>query len=427
MRRFIVASLCLALVAGAAGAADLKVPSTTYPTIQDAATAAQPGDRILVAKGYYNENVTLNQSDVQILGKKAVWDGTVATVQGTALTATGDNIVVSGFLFSTGSTQVSITGNGALVTKCSFHSPTSNGASITGNGAVFTKNSSFGANSDTVRITGDDAQVTKNRMTNQDGSAIEVVGADALVEKNSVLNGEDDQGIQVTGNGARVLKNKTVGTEGIADVDGDDCVVEGNFGAYMSDDGLNITGDNVTIRKNKVLFNADDSDGIVVTSATGTGGGVIEDNVVVDIIEDGFELSVSNVTIRRNSATRCGSEGDDGFTITGATNTIEDNKASDIDDDGFKITGDGNTLSRNTATRCMRDGFDVVSGDGNTIDACSATLCEAEGLDNSGTNTVVTNSKFTKCRIDVANDGTFTTFTGNTFSSGGDATAPEID
>ena len=119
------AGLALILLAKPALAADHKVPSQ-FPTIGAAVAAALPGDRIMVGPGIYQENVVSTVSNLQFIGKSAVWDGTLTNGNAAAcLTSTGDVVSVQGFTFRAGpgsAPLVSLTGNGCKVSKCSAQS-----------------------------------------------------------------------------------------------------------------------------------------------------------------------------------------------------------------------------------------------------------------------------------------------------------------
>jgi len=410
--------------AGAAAAADLKVPSDDYPTIQAAATAAQPGDRILVAKGIYQENVTLNVSNVQVIGKKAMWDGAISSAEGICLSATGDDILVQGFIFHNGSDHVFIIGARARVQKCVFRGAGSNGVEVDGDQAIVTSCQFYWGSSEGVDIDGNDALVEKCRWVNMDSGGVQVFGDGALIQKNTITTVEDDEGIYVSGNTARVLKNKIYNAEGGVEISGNECVVEGNLGYYLGGELVYVEGDDVTIRGNRGAFFSDDEDGIYVEGT----GGMIEGNVLTDVVQDGFDLSVFDMEILGNSVQRAGSESDDGFRINGSNNLVEGNRALDVDDDGFYVNGSNNTLRGNLAQNCGGDGFDVAGGTDNVLEDCTAMSCLNEGLDNSGTATDVIGGSYLGNRIDVANDGSFDVFDNNvSFSTGGTGTAPELD
>jgi hypothetical protein len=422
MRAFI-AGIAVLVAAGAAAATDRKVPSTDYPTLDDAAAAAVSGDRILVAKGYYQATVTVNGDDIQIVGKGATWDAAEAAVAGVGLIVNGNNAVITGFTFINGNDQVRIVGNGARITKCVFLSSTENGIDILGNDSLVSGCRFIGSGTEAVLIGGDLATVEKCKFNNMDAGAVDIAGNDCLVQKNWIQTVEDDDGIYISGVGARVLKNKLFNIDGGLYVSGVNSIVEGNVVAYCGDTAIDVNGNNATIRKNRVSFISDDSSGFDVTST----GGLIEGNTATDIASSGFYLSVANATILKNSAQRAGSESEDGFVIIGSGNTVEANKAKDIDDCGFFISGSNNYCTKNTAQNCGGDGFNITTGSDNVLDNCSAKGSVHEGLDNSGTNTDVIGGTYTGNRIDIADDGSFDLFENVKYVTGGQGFPPQLD
>lgn len=66
-------------------AADLAVPSASYPTVQSAVNAAVDGDRVLVAAGIYNERVDVQQKAIEIVGAGAALTRFVAQTPGSEI------------------------------------------------------------------------------------------------------------------------------------------------------------------------------------------------------------------------------------------------------------------------------------------------------------------------------------------------------
>jgi len=432
--RFLAAGLAVLLTAAGAAAADRKVPSANYATIQDAADAAGSGDRILIGKGVYFENVTLTQTNVQVIGKGAILDGNITGTAGACLTITGDDCKVSGITFRNGTRLLDMVGNDVSVSKCKFLRPYSylDALRISGNGAVVTSCTFFGALENAITITGDNATVTKNKVTNSGENGIIVTGTSATVTKNTVFNVEDGEGIKVVGFQATVTGNKASYTDGSCiKVDSDNCVVSGNTATAGGSDNIEVNGNNVTVTSNKVAFSVDDADGLYVSSRDATGTGLVEGNTVTQCVEYGIYLSgLNHVTVRNNKVVGCGTENEANFYISGNFNTIEDNLSQDAEDDGFYLNGNSNVLTGNKAVNCQTDGFDI-NGPANSLDGCSATGCGGEGLDNGGTLTSVSNCTFLKNRIDFAadlvNGATFGLGGNNKFDTGNTGTQSQVD
>jgi len=431
--RSVVVALALVALAGPAFAADRKVPSAAHPTIGSAVAAAQPGDRIVVGPGVYAENVVTATADLQFVGKKAFWDGTLANgTAGVCLVATGGKTVVEGFTFRSGQTgvaQVQLTGDDCRVAKCTARGPSTRFLTINGNRAVLDSCTLFAVNSSAVVITGDDALVQKIKARQCDDDVIDVEGNRATVTKCAFVLVEDSACIDVNGTDAKVMLNQFVDCDGAITVSGDNALVEKN---KMSHGGnVDVTGDHLTVRKNTISSAGNDQTGISVDSRTAVGGGVIEDNRVTDTAQSGFDVSCDNVTIRRNRVSGCGTESNESaFEVSGNGNTFEDDVVVNGGTHGIEVSGANNTFTRCSSTDNAADGFHVT-GAGTTLTDCKASLNSGEGLDNGAAGFSATGCTFKDNRIDVANDGTVTnaaTFaTDNKFKTGGTTTLQQVD
>ena len=426
MKSIFIAALVVALPV-TAGAATLRVPQD-HATIQAAVDAASDGDTIVVQRGVYFENVISNgKHRLRFVGKKAIWDGAPDGSKDQCLNATGDGITVQGFRLRNGS--VRIVGDDATVTRCVIRSADETAVEISGRSATVTKNTLRGCY-EGVEISGDDATVAKNTVTNMDDSGIDVRGDRAEVARNQVRVIEDGEGIYVRGDDAEIVRNKILNTDGSCiEVSGDDAVVERNRCTASEDSALlYVYGDRFRVVANRVSLAVDDSDGMELTAPTG--GGLVERNLISDVVEDALELSGNDVTFRNNRILYSGSEDDEGFAISGHRNVLVGCQAIGCEGDAFDVSGDGNTLERCKAVDALEDGFDI-SGVGNTLVSCTARNCDAEGLDNEGTGTIVRGGAFVGCGIDIACDedagASFATFAPRSFRTGGEHTQPRID
>ncbi len=472
MRRAL-AVLVVPCLAAAAAAADLKVPSDDYPTIQSAASAAMPGDRILVAKGVYAENVVLDVGNVSILGKKAVWDGTVDGVQGDCLTADGAGLVVQGFTFRNANFHLDVSGSGLAVRKCTFLRSSNVAVRVLGDG-LSVSTCVFRGNNQGVNVTGGTARVERCRFLAGEGTAMKVTGDGAVLDRNVASNTDGDYPVEIAGNGAVVSGNViTTSTENGLSLAGASATITGNTFTNMRDYAVSVTGpdmvvssnrmglcgdgaiyaygtgatvtgnrvdwtfdnainvysDGFTVSGNQVRQATNNSYAYVITNLTPGAGGTFEGNLAADTAYHGFYLPFDNGTVSGNTAQRCGSGRDAGFWIAGSGNTVAGNRAIECDGDGFYVTGSGNDLLDCEASGGTDSGF-LVGGDGNRLEGCTARNFGGQGLDNFGTNTDVVGCTFLGNRIDVAarilSGATFGTVTGNTFSTGGLTTETEI-
>ena len=75
---FLLAAFALAVFATTSWAATLRVGKRKpFKTIEAAVAAANNGDKIVVDRGVYRENVSFNTTidRLQIIGRRAIWDG----------------------------------------------------------------------------------------------------------------------------------------------------------------------------------------------------------------------------------------------------------------------------------------------------------------------------------------------------------------
>jgi hypothetical protein len=477
MRIGIAAASILALAA-VASADTITVPGD-QPTIQAGVTAAATGDTVSVAKGVYFENVVVATPGIRIVGKGAVLDGNLLGVDGDCLTVNADGLVVQGILFRNGNDQIVLNANGLQVSKCTFQDAGSSSIAGTGNDVSVTGSRFTGTAGAALDVVGDRLAVSKCQVLRLGAAGIVVTGADARVESCTFVGIDDNQAVDITGDGALVSRNKAslVDQECFL-VNGNNAIVEGNKGdrsdgrlvvvngigavvqrnsaAYCqggvnvngdtaqilsnrfsnigSSDAIAVNGDDFTVTGNAVTTTWDDGDGISANSATVAGGGLVEGNRVSDIAGYGFNLdTIFNATVRTNSATRCGQDNRGGFNVTGDGNTLQLLSAVDVEGPGILVDGNGNTVTSCVVKKALTDGFHVANGgSNNTFDRCSASACGGEGFDNGAVNTAVTNSDFLKNRIDVANDvlggATIPGGLGSVnFKTGGAATQPEVD
>jgi hypothetical protein len=431
---------------------------------------AQDGDTIVVSKGVYTENVTFNASNLRILGKKAVVDGTIGTVRGTCFTINGSGTLVQGFTFRNGLTQVQVNGSGSTVAKCRFDSARGTAINAAGasNSTVVDCTVTWPAGSGIV--IGSGGSVTGCVVRQYGAAGITGIGSDLRVEKCSVSRGTYGKPIDLFSSSAVVLGNRVSGClDGIsvlgADaeiagntvtqiggsvglyVDGDDALISGNSVA-ASPGGISVIGaraqvlgnridgphgenygifarsDDMRILGNQVRNGHSYSVGIEANSQSPAGGGAVEDNLVSDIDFSGIEVDGTSIAIRRNRVFNCGDAYyQAGIRILGTTHTIEDSFVQGSRDTGFWIEGNGHALLRCVAKNNSAYGF-VLIGNTLTVTDCTGTGHPGAGIVNGGTSLLLVGSTFLGNRQDV----TISPYgmssydpnsMGNTFNTGG--------
>lgn len=266
--------------------------------------------------------------------------------------------------------------------------------------------------------------------------AITVQGDDAAIKKCSVL-GAYGGGITVTGDGGEVsgCNLRVIGPNDAIAVFGGAAVVTKNVVAMVSGVGIRVDGSAFEITKNKVA-------GAVSGGLFVSGGplGTVAKNTVMDCENSALTgAGVGSLLVDSNKALRCGDPNGSGVLfLVGDGMTIRKNTCADSFASAFVIKGDGNHLLQNRASDGSRDGFLIQVGSDNVIEKCTALGNRGEGFQNDDLDGGVgpaTGSSLIGCvakgnRLDVAVATPFTTFTGNTFATGGnDATEdlPEIE
>lgn len=123
----------------------------------------------------------------------------------------------------------------------------------------------------------------------------------------------------------------------------------------------------------------------------------------------GFRILSNGNTIRGNRS----NNSEDGFRIQGNANTLSGNTANNSIDEGFRIQGNDNTLSGNTANNSTGRA-DGRRGDGFRIEGNDNTLSGNSGNGNSSQD------------VDVRNNTTGNTCTGNTFGTTNGSCPPDV-
>ena len=330
-----VCSLVL-LLAAAAEAATLKVPSGSYPTIQSAVDAAGAGDVIKIAAGTYAETVSVSVSDLTI---KTQGSGVVIIDAGgsatSVLTIAGcDNVTVKSI------TVQNSTGDGIII------GPFASNVEI-----YKCKVKNVGDDGIAIGLAGP-VHVHKCTVKNTGGDGVSVSAAGLYFEGNTVTD-TGDNGIRVVGDSSTFIDNKIENTndDGFYLGDGSSgctfTLISGNEITNPGLDGIYARpdADYCTIIENKISSAA--SDGVEFVS--GSDGHYVADNVIKKSAFEGIEVDsdgcyVSGNKIKKvdrygiwvdancDNATFFGNNvkksGNDGVTIDGSYNVFILNKVS---------------------------------------------------------------------------------------------------
>jgi parallel beta-helix repeat protein len=392
-------------------------------SIQAAVTAASPGDTIAVRGGTYYENVTIPAGrDGLILrgsGTRSILDAEdpYATIPlvGVGITVFSSGVTIRNFTIRNGLDDgilVDTTASGTVLRQLSITGSNSDCVSSTGPGTQILKSKLRGCGSVGISITAADALVSGVSIDGADSGCLEITGNGAVVEQSRCNVSEDDDCFSITGNDAQVSSNRANACDGDGfNVSGDNWRIEKNRANATGDDGFAltcVTCATAVATKNYAKSTPDDSSGFSITST----GAVIEANRADDITDQGLEVTGNGNTVRRNVVQRVGGdEGEECIVILGNENEVDRNSASVCHGNGFAVTGDDNVLTRNTVSLASESGFQVTSGTGNLLERNTAKNVNyyAFEIEAGATATELVNDRATGTnRADLCDEGTGT-------------------
>ena len=470
--------LLLSVIAVPAGLAETlcvdPADAECHATIQSAVDAASPGDVILIAPHPdgigYRENIVIDKADLTLRGDtiaptanileqscpQVVLDGceapeiTGAPCGSIVIDVTAANASIERILLRHGQIRFGVGAEGsALREACivgnasraitsafdvdewgnvEYNNPVHNLTvedSIFQGGRSFSvrflgdnaeiRNNQFYAIDNGVRIDGNGTQITGNTMRVCNDDCVRVVGDNTVADGNRLIGGDD--GLYIHGNNPTVINN----------------IVE-----HMADRNIDVScSDPCTgglVKGNRAISNVDD-DRLIRIGGQGLTGAVsfiIEDNFLALSSEHGLQFDGQNSIIRRNTIHRAGTEsiGEACLYVSGpGANLIEDNVLNLCSFNGIlQDAGINNTYRNNIITGSGRGGILIRIGSENTVlDGNQVSGSNGEGIANHGANTSLVNNVLSGNRIDICNEGTIGSFSGNQFDTGGTETACEVE
>ena len=421
-----------------AGAADICVNAerpACVATIQEGIDAAEAGDRVIVARATYAEQVVVpaGKDGLVLRGShgvehdERVGDAVViegaTTGAGVGLTVESANVTVENFLVrntegdgiavaasATGTTLaelnveaadgacIAIAADDVTVFDVGLRS-CATGVSSTANGTRVLESRALFVGGDGVDITGDDAEVSLCGLRTLGGDGVSIVGDDAVVRENSVRHAAG-RGVFVDGDGATVLRNRvlTAGDTGI-DVR---CQPGSCAGADVSRN-----------RVDDVLR----GDGIVVTADAA--GATVDDNRVRRAALHAFELDAPSLSAADNRAVDSARADLGCFRLAGTGASLSGASASGCNGGGIEVHGDGAAVNGARVDDTDGYGIKVAAGSGATVSGSrsKATLGSAFVVAAGVTGATVSNNRSKKARHDYCDAGTATVASGNRFTT----------
>ncbi len=449
VERLLFLLACAPLCAATATAATITVSKGgAISTIQAGVDTASAGDTVKVEAGVYQENVVI---DAGKTGLRLVGTGKVvidARPPGGAAAGPG----------------IEVDANEVKITNITVQNATNDGGPPNGSG---------------FRITGDDFSAKKCVALACEPSGFELIGADKVrmkkcsarggltgfkiadasdvVLSKCVVRGVSERGIDLAdcaGFSLRGCKIAATDDEGLFAAEGttSDVTLSKSVFDLCESQVVDLDGNTVPIQRvsvtgckfttcaeglafshvidgrfrgNRIERIDDDDNGVNVDECTDF---VLEDNTIRAIALTAIDCDGgSGIEVRDNDVRDCAFTTDPAFTIGSDDVVVERNRVRNCVGAAFSVEGDDGDLLDNQVVNGANDGiFVAATANGTRLLGNLVRKCIAEGLDHRGTNSIIRDNVFAKCRIDLTNEGT-AQFDDNQFKTGGETAPHEID
>lgn len=425
-------ALLVLTIAAPLDAKTLAVPQQ-HSTIQGAVDVAAPGDRIEVAAGIYEETVFIpaSKTGLRLIGKKgAVIDALssgdspkygirceadAARIERLTIMHAGagntssdthgvlalglDTVLSRITVVSGGAFGIEVRGAGSRVDRCDV-ADCKTGINAAAVDCAVARCTSLG-NDKGIEVNSGRASIVDCKVWNATDVAIGVVSDDSRIERCSI------EAAQV---GIRAR--------------GTPCVVKSNRVRSCASIGIDVLGAATSAIDNEVS-------GCLELGIYANSAEEIRDNRVSSCVLAGIYVFGGNTAVRDNDVRRCGSWDQSTAQIRVASflGDVVNNRVEDGSGDGIRIeNGTGCRVAGNHVSGHVRDGIQVdeISA---SIEVSNnvATKNHGEGIQNGGSSTFMVGNTMTKNRIDLANTGTFSTFSDNVFKTGGPTAMPQVE
>lgn len=432
-------ALAFLFATAVASAATIVVsPNGALTTVQAGINAAAAGDTVIVKAGTYPGIAVIDATKTGLILKaagKVVLDarGGGGVGLGAGLLVQATDVTIRGFTIRNANDSMTAEGDGIRVTgaratieNCIVRQCRDEGIDLSATDALVRKCILIGNNVGIDLDTAHRSRIEKCVLRLNRASFSSLASDDVVVTKIVAIGGGASETLRIDGGERFTLTDaKLFDCGGItASIDSNSATVK-KVRAFRMLGGIETKGSGATLDDIEVRDFRNNMTGVLINGPNTTLTrarifGTHAEGVIVD-------NTATGCVVRDCQVQRSGLLNVSNYLVAGANATIERCVAKNANGDGFLVESDGVTLIDCLAIDCVRDGFDIESSaDLATLEDCTARDCRAEGFDLSGTNVTLSDCVAKKNRIDFANDGTLAQ-TDITFTTGGAATAPEID
>lgn len=318
-------------------------------SIQAGIDAAAANDIVLIKSGRYQENLVVGAA---LTGLKIKGEGNVILdARPVGGLGAGPGITVAAM-------NVSISN---LTIRNAYPIDQTLGFAISGTAdGLNVKNVTLHQNYYGIEAEGDNVVISGCHLYHN-GSPVEIYGGNCTIEFNTIRNCRLD-GIRVTGDGATIRKNKISFIEdgaGIHVVQGANAAVTKNKIDTTNYTGIEITGDGAAASDNKLRRIRE---GVVLIGHDAT----VKNNEITSCKRVGVDVFGDSAKVHTNTLTCAGVEevtNVGGIKIEGANASVKKNLVSDVLGKGISIIGDLANVNNNTVTGTNWGESVRVSGD----------------------------------------------------------------
>lgn len=341
-------------------------------TVQAGVDAASPGDVVEIAKGTYAESVVIATEGITLEGD-GIDDTIIRTPAtegstGILVTDGADNVTIADLTVRTELGPGILIGEGSDGVRVEKVEVTDVGAGACilsdGDDTAIEKSRIGACNGPCVLIDGDDSLVSKTEVAGCASNAVLVAGDGATIEKSELMRAGAGACLLVDGDNSTVTDTEisVCNGQGILCA-GDGVLIDDNEIWATASDGILLSCPEGGCSAGQVFRNQiRDAGGlgISVFGDPGAPNGVaIEKNAIQYAAREGVGVTGDGVTLVKNRVGSSGAGSGDCFSLLGDDLVAEKNRAKGCAGNGFGMAGDTGSYTRNQARNSAASGFDL--------------------------------------------------------------------